>query len=250
MTAQLGARLARGASADIHEFGAGRVVKLFKPQYALIAPTEAERTAAVYRAGLPCPEVFDVVTLDERTGIVMERIDGPTLLSDRSKGGEALAPLHLALHETAPDEVPHWRAVLGERAKDRFVAGAPDGSRLFHGDFHPGNVICSARGPVIVDWPNALRAHPAVDVARSIILMRYQGAGDRILDELASGRLVYAREYLYAYLDAGTVSPGDIQRAIPLHAAGLVRAEPENPYIDLLRELRDGAPDPDLEGYG
>jgi hypothetical protein len=179
----------------------------------------------------------------------MERVDGPTLLSDAAQGGAALAPLHLAIHETAPGEVPHWREVLGDRASDPHVAAAPDGARLFHGDFHPGNVICSSRGPVIVDWPNALRAHPAVDVARSIVLMRYQGTTDRVSEDMRARRLVYTREYVNAYLDAGTVSADDVQRALPLHAAGLVRAEPENPYADLLRALCDGAPDPDLEAY-
>jgi hypothetical protein len=80
--------------------------------------------------------------------------------------------------------------------------------------------------------------------------MRYQGTTDRIGEELRARRLVYARQYLYTYLDAGTVAPDDVRRAIPLHAAGLVRAEPENPYADLVRRLRDGAPDPDLEAYG
>ena len=45
MTVAAGALVARGGAADVHTFGTGRVIKLFKPQYAFIAATEAERTA-------------------------------------------------------------------------------------------------------------------------------------------------------------------------------------------------------------
>ena len=37
-------------------------------------------TRAVFAAGGPAPEVFDEVTLEGRFGIVLQRLDGPTLL--------------------------------------------------------------------------------------------------------------------------------------------------------------------------
>jgi aminoglycoside phosphotransferase (APT) family kinase protein len=47
----------------------------------------------------------------------------------------------------------------------------PDGDRLLHGDFHPDNVMLTARGLVIIDWTDATRGHPLADVARSQVLM-------------------------------------------------------------------------------
>ena len=35
---------------------------------------------AVSAAGIPAPELFDEVEIDGRFGIVMSRLDGPTLL--------------------------------------------------------------------------------------------------------------------------------------------------------------------------
>ena len=37
-------------------------------------------TRAVFAAGVPAPEVFGEVTLEGRFGIVLPRLDGPTLL--------------------------------------------------------------------------------------------------------------------------------------------------------------------------
>ncbi|TMA37195.1 MAG: aminoglycoside phosphotransferase family protein, partial [Deltaproteobacteria bacterium] len=39
----------------------------------------------------------------------------------------------------------------------------PDGDQLCHGDMHPGNIMLSRRGPMVIDWTNARRGHPAAD---------------------------------------------------------------------------------------
>ena len=41
----------------------------------------------------------------------------------------------------------------------------PDGGRLCHGDFHPANILMSARGPIIIDWLDATRGNPLADLA-------------------------------------------------------------------------------------
>jgi hypothetical protein len=38
-------------------------------------------------------------------------------------------------------------------------------------DLHPLNVLLSKNGPVVIDWPNAGRGEPAIDVAATWILM-------------------------------------------------------------------------------
>lgn len=42
-------------------------------------------------------------------------------------------------------------------------------------DFHPDNVLLAARGPVIIDWPDATRGQPLADVARTSLLLRLGG---------------------------------------------------------------------------
>lgn len=49
---------------------------------------------------------------------------------------------------------------------------------LCHGDFHPGNVMMTARGPVIIDWVDATYGNPVADVARtSLLFMESMDAG-------------------------------------------------------------------------
>ena len=50
--------------------------------------------------------------------------------------------------------------------------GLPDGDRLCHGDFHPGNCIIGDDGMRVIDWPNAYAGDPDADVARTLLTLR------------------------------------------------------------------------------
>src|SRR5262245_11554169 len=60
-------------------------------------------TGAAFAAGLPAPEVFEKVNLEGRFGIVLSRLDGPTLLQllrtprhdARAGGRDPRGPLHI-----------------------------------------------------------------------------------------------------------------------------------------------------------
>ena len=58
-----------------------------------------------------------------------------------------------------------------QAARER-LASLPDGAALCHGDFHPGNVLMTPRGPVVIDWDSAGRGDPLGDVACTSRLMR------------------------------------------------------------------------------
>jgi hypothetical protein len=74
----LGEKIDGGASADIHIWARGQIVKLFKAGISeWFGRHEARMTRAAFAAG--APEVFDEVTVDGRFGIVLRRLDGPTL---------------------------------------------------------------------------------------------------------------------------------------------------------------------------
>ena len=98
MRGSLGEKIGEGVSADIHAWASGQVVKLFKagvPQR--IGRWEARMTRAVFAAGGPAPEVLDVVTVEGRFGIVLDRLDGPF-----EQAGAILASLCLSVHKTPP----------------------------------------------------------------------------------------------------------------------------------------------------
>src|SRR5258707_8850866 len=87
MRGSLGEKINQGGTADIHAWAPGQVVKLFKEGFPpQLGQQEARMTRAVFAAGAPAPEVFGEGTLDGRFGIVLGRLDGPTLLQVTRSG--------------------------------------------------------------------------------------------------------------------------------------------------------------------
>ena len=137
-------------------------------------------TRAAFAAGAPAPEVFDEVTLEGRFGVVLPRLDGPTLLQLSRSGamtpeqaGAILATLAISVHKTPRRRTYSLCATLmagssrlsGGMLPKHIATGilalierlAP-GDGLCHGDLHPGNVIMTADGPRLIDWGGATRA--------------------------------------------------------------------------------------------
>jgi hypothetical protein len=83
MRGSLGEKIGEGATADIHVWAPGQIVKLFKvgasPRF---GPHEARMTRAAFAGGGPAPEVFDEVTLEGRFGIVLPRFKRVAVLRD------------------------------------------------------------------------------------------------------------------------------------------------------------------------
>ncbi len=110
--------------------------------------------------GYPVPRVYEITDTD----MVLERLTGPTMLDVLARRpwrvgslGRVLGRLHDRLH-TLP--APEW-------LPKRFSTA--DGDRVLHLDLHPGNVILTRRGPVVIDWCNAGAGDPAADVAMTMV---------------------------------------------------------------------------------
>jgi Ser/Thr protein kinase RdoA (MazF antagonist) len=185
----LGEKIGEGATADIHVWGSGQIVKLFK---AGVSPRlgrhEARMTRAAFAAGAPAPEVLDEVLLEGRFGIVLPRFDGPTLLHlllnravTHEQVGAILATLYTSLHKAPPPpdvaSLRDWIDAASRRSGDvlptdvvtgvlTLIDRLPPGDGLCHGDLHPGNVIMTADGPRIIDWACTVRAPAIVDIGR------------------------------------------------------------------------------------
>jgi hypothetical protein len=108
MRGSLGEKIGEGATADIHPWAPGQDVKLFKADRPRrFGEHEARMTRAVFTAGASAPEVLDEVILDGRFGIMLRRLDGPTLrqlLLTRAmtseQAGAILATLYISIHKT------------------------------------------------------------------------------------------------------------------------------------------------------
>jgi aminoglycoside phosphotransferase (APT) family kinase protein len=150
-------------------------------------------TDAVFAAGAPAPEVFGVVMLEGRFGLVLQRFEGPTLLQltrsgavTRGQAGAILANLCLAVRNTPPPAamislrswVDAWVRSASGTLPEHIATGVlalaerlQPGDELCHGDLHPGNVIVTAEGPRLVDWSGPVRAPAGWDLAVSHIVL-------------------------------------------------------------------------------
>ena len=182
-----GEKIGEGTTADIHVWAPGQIVKLFKADVSpQLGRHEARMTRAAFAAG--APKVLDEVTLDGRFGMVLQRLDGPTLLQlllnrtvTYEQVGAILASLYLSVHKTPPPaDVPslrRWIEAVSQTSRkilpEHIAAGVltlidrlPPEDGLCHADLHPGNVIMTSDGPRIIDWSGALRAAAIFDIAR------------------------------------------------------------------------------------
>jgi Ser/Thr protein kinase RdoA (MazF antagonist) len=187
MQGSLGEKIGEGAFSEAYAWAPGQVVKLFKPGVPRRMPRfEVRMIRAVLAAGVPVPEVFGELTLEGRFGIVLQRLDGPTLLQLSRTGavtfeqaGAIVASLAMSLHKIQPPpEVLSIRDYMEEslRLDDgkvpkhiatdilALIDRLPPGDGLCHCDLSPGNVIMTAEGPKLVDWAAAMRGPAALDL--------------------------------------------------------------------------------------
>jgi len=187
MQGSLGEKIGEGAFSEAYAWAPGQVVKLFKPGVSRWMPRhEVRMIRAVLAAGVPVPEVFGEMTLDGRFGIVMQRLDGPTLWHLSRTGavtfeqaGAIVAALAMSVHKTPPPpEVLSMREHMERELRHddgkipkhiaadilALIDRLPPGHGLCHCDLSPGNVIMTAEGPKLVDWTFAMRGPAALDL--------------------------------------------------------------------------------------
>ncbi len=237
MAGSLGEKLGDGSMADVHAWAPGQVIKLFRTGIpGRICRWEAHMTRAVFAAGGPAPEVLDEIKVEGRRGMVLPRLEGPTLaqlvLTDAislQEAGAILATLALSVHQTpTPAEVLPLRDYmetslqLPDAAMPETIAGGvlalmdrlPQDDRLAHCDLHPGNVIMTVEGPKLIDWTGAKRGGAPLDLAVCRFL-RTELVVERLGPPERQRALGAAMESEYARL-AG-VSPEELLAAVEAH---------------------------------
>jgi aminoglycoside phosphotransferase (APT) family kinase protein len=259
-------RLATGREAEVFALDAKRVLRLaFLDAQHDDVKREAIVLEAAHAMGAPVPTVHEMVTIDERPGLILERLDGPDLLAvlDRqpwlvSSVARTLGRVHASLHGACfPDEIPALRDQLRLQLRSQLVPdeireralgildSLPDGDRLCHCDFHPGNVLRDGRGYAVIDWSHAARGDPAADVARTRLLLEASALPDdaspmmRTMAKL--GRRAIVSGYLRSYHHASSVSLPRVARWAPVLAAARLAENIEQERLTMLALARQNA---------
>lgn len=265
-----GTLLGRGRTADVltwGEWGDRRVLKRFRDGTdPATVEGEADALALAATTGLPAPRLVERVTAEGHPGLVLERVDGPTMLDELSErpwrlrrvAGE-LAELQTRLQQAPGTGLPPLRARLADRiavapldapVRERALAALarlPDGDRLCHGDLHPGNVVVTATGPSVVDWADATCGHPDGDAARTWLLLQVAPVppGAKLQPILETLRDRFCRAWLAAYRRARPEADLDTRLAAWLGVVAAARLgegiEAETPALRRLVEAAFGA---------
>ena len=255
--------LATGREAEVFMRPDGAALKLMR---SADSRDRVEREAAALETlaenGHLAPRLIDVVTVEGRPGLVLERIPGVDLLTLMMRqpwlvlrAATVMGRTHGEMHRVrAPASLPPLNDTLRARI-DGAPALAPElasyalavldtlpqGDRLCHGDFHPGNIIGSWENPVVIDWGDASRGEPLADVARTELLHRLAAlpAGTPALFATLTraGRRLLARRYLAVYRQTSSVQSSELRRWLAVRVAARFVEGIEEEYDLLTRFL-------------
>jgi uncharacterized protein (TIGR02172 family) len=234
--------IAIGFTAEIYAWKDGKVLKLFKQGISqATAEYEANLAGAVHAAGLPVPAVGEVIELDGRFGLEYERVEGTSMLDmifrrpwHYRRLAYQLAALQAEIHLLSVPGLPSQCDTLERKirkakplpekvrqaALDALGALTKQG-KLCHGDFHPGNILLTQHGAVIIDWIDASSGSPLLDVARSTLLFGGgplpPGAARKGLVWLMRG--LFYRVYLDRYCQLHPLDKKELSHWLPVAAA-------------------------------
>lgn len=246
--------IAYGRTAEIYALDADTILKLFFPQFPEDeAENEAALIQAVTQAGVPTPAVLETTMINGRCGIVMERIEGQSMLDHLQADLEGnlyefaqlLAELHANVHQYSSMTLVtehEWLARKIKRAEPlhddlktavlAHLQQLPHEDIICHADFHMDNIILTANGPVIIDWTNANRGHPLSDVARTMLMLTKgvlpPDLSDAQRNAILELRTVFNQLYLDHYFTLQPYHPDELAPwHLPIAAARLSETIPE-----------------------
>ncbi len=148
-----------GSEWELRHYGPDHVVRTSTQDLDL--SREAEALEILASTGFPVPRLAQRLST---SSLVIERIDGPTMLEDLtsrpwtlSRHAKNLARLHKALGKIpAPTD---WESVS-------------DGGSIVHLDLHPGTIKMNNGSPVVLNWNRSARGSSSFDAAVTYVILR------------------------------------------------------------------------------
>jgi uncharacterized protein (TIGR02172 family) len=234
--------IAEGRTAEIYVWDDQHILKLYRdwcpPDW---VDYEARIARAVHEAGIPSPATGEIVEVDGRRGLIYERLDGISMLQELNarpwmllKQARWLADLHVKINEQAITDLPSYKdrlhydishtKHLSDDLREKALAmleALSGGQSLCHGDYHPGNVLITKNGPVVIDWMTASSGTPWMDVARTSLLLSIgaKSAKNQVRPIIRLAVRLYHRTYLNRYQTHVADSGNELKRWLTVIAA-------------------------------
>ena len=255
--------IAQGRTAEIYAWDAGHILKLYRDW----CPSnwvdyEARVARAVYEAGVPSPAAGKIVEVNGRRGLIYERLEGVSMLQQlnarpwlASKHARRLAELHAQIHRQSITGLPSYKdrlqhdirstPHLSEDLRDKaltLLAALPESQTLCHGDFHPGNILITKRGPVVIDWMTACSGNPWADVARTSLLLNIgaKAAGKQVSPVAKMVIRFYSLMYRRRYDELFPHTGKQAERWAPVIAAARLNEDIAPEREALIRMIQEG----------
>jgi aminoglycoside phosphotransferase (APT) family kinase protein len=189
--------IASGRTAEVYAWQPGRVIKLFfdwVPQNWVDHEIRVGQKMSALT--IPAPRLLEAVTVDNRRGLVYERVDGQSLLTHLRRApwkvvslSRLMARVQTRIHQSTVNGFDPIQKTLARQIEHadllsmvqkerilRHLEQLPGGNTLLHYDMHLDQVLLTPNGPLVIDWVNVSQGHPMADVARSSLMLRVGSA--------------------------------------------------------------------------
>ncbi|SHJ82602.1 Phosphotransferase enzyme family protein [Clostridium cavendishii DSM 21758] len=180
--------LGKGNTAEVIEWDNDKVCKLFYEGYPHSAvEREYNNAKLIQTMDIPMPEVYEIVHVGVREGIIYDRLEGQSVLEKLLEGGDVnllfnqIVDLHKKILGYNTCEVMSYKEFLqlciGEKTTRNVdiyneIKSLPDDTCLCHGDYHPGNIWMDTNNKIsVIDFMNVCHGPWQYDVARTYVLI-------------------------------------------------------------------------------
>lgn len=220
------------------------VIKVFDSDYTKSGILhEALNQARAEEAGLPVPELKEILMLDGKWAIRSEYIPGKTLQRLMDETPDDL-DVYLERFVNIQVEMASYKAPFMESLQEKLhqkisqsgldataryelhtrLNAMPKDDKICHGDFNPGNIVIRPDGKhFILDWSHAAQGNASADAANTYLLF------------WLSGNIEGAEKYLLNFCKKTDTAKQCVEKWMPLMAASkLVNGKPQE--REFLRE--------------